>query len=270
HRLHGGEAMQTRDADVRDDLGLGAEQRGGELRLLGHPEIRGPRGDDEHGARRGRDVPLQRDAPSPRPFDDLDGRGGGGRANRLDVLGQAPRDEDRPLVARQEPLHDRAHLVRRLALGVDDLAGALAELAMMIDLGEPQVAEGQVPQLASRVAGRHLARGHAREQIGQTRLVRGRCEHDLDPTGIRPDAPGRSSRRHLPWWPCPPAPTSATSRSWPTWTTARRPWSTRCSGSPARSARTRTWPNACWTRPTWSARRASRSWRRTPPSGTAS
>ena len=62
--------------------------------------------------------------------------------------------------------------------------------------------------------------------------------------------------------------TSATSPSWPTSTTARPRWSTPCCGSPAPSASTPTSLTASWTPWTWSVRRASRSWPRTPRSGT--
>src|SRR4029450_7277932 len=114
-----------------------------------------------HPALGGWRCPRSGDPPSPGPFDALDRAAGRGRAHHVDVLGRGPRHEDRALVDRQEPLDDRADLPGRLALGGDDLAGPLAELAVMVDLREPEVAERQVPQVARAIAGGHLNRGRA-------------------------------------------------------------------------------------------------------------
>ena len=53
----------------------------------------------------------------------------------------------------REAAEDVRHLLRRFALGKDHLGHALAQGAMMVDLGETEVLKGQVTQALDGVVG---------------------------------------------------------------------------------------------------------------------
>ena len=59
-----------------------------------------------------------------------------------------------PSVPAEELLDDGGAVLGRLARAVDGLGHAEAQVAVMVDPGEPEVRIGQAPQLANRVVGR--------------------------------------------------------------------------------------------------------------------
>ena len=72
-----------------------------------------------------------------------------------------------------EPAEDIGNLFRRFALAEDHLGHALAEGAVVVDLGEPQVFEGQVTEAIDGFVGRELAPANLIEQIFQCLGVHG-------------------------------------------------------------------------------------------------
>ena len=67
----------------------------------------------------------------------------------------------------------RGDLLDGLALAEDHLGHALAEGAVVIDGGEAEVAEGELPQRLERVVDRDVAPAHALEQLADEAGIHG-------------------------------------------------------------------------------------------------
>src|SRR5262249_46506652 len=65
---------------------------------------------------------------------------------------------------RLEPLADRDHLIQRFALAEHHLRLPLAQGAVMVDAGEREVLEGEMPQTIERGVGRETAGGDVGQQ----------------------------------------------------------------------------------------------------------
>ena len=68
-------------------------------------------------------------------------------------------------------LGDPHHLIGRLALGEDHFGHAVAQRAMMIHLGEPEVFERHVAEPLERAIGVHFTGAHLIEQHPELILV---------------------------------------------------------------------------------------------------
>ena len=79
--------------------------------------------------------------------------------------------DEQPVAARDEPLSDGRHLLRRLALAENDLGEALAQGAVMIQRGEAQVFVGKVSQALESFVDRQIAVADRLQQLFQPRLV---------------------------------------------------------------------------------------------------
>ena len=84
-----------------------------------------------------------------------------GRARR--VVGARREDASSPAV--EECGEDRRDLLGRLALGENRLRGPLAELAMDVDPGEPEVAIGQLGEGLERVVRARRPGANTLEQL---------------------------------------------------------------------------------------------------------
>jgi len=79
--------------------------------------------------------------------------------------------DEQPVAARDEPLSDGRHLLRRLALAENDLGEALAQGTVMIQRGEAQVFVGKVSQALESFVDRQIAVADRLQQLFQPRLV---------------------------------------------------------------------------------------------------
>jgi len=136
--------VQAGHADVGDHPDVGPQERRGDLRLLGHGQIRRTSCQNENSTAARGDVPKQRDRARPWPFPQVHAGLLGHRPDRGTLVRFRPADQDGPLVPTQQLSHDAGHLVRSLPGGVDDLALTLSKLTMMIDARVSQVREGKV------------------------------------------------------------------------------------------------------------------------------
>ena len=156
----------------------GAEAEGGEDgdAFGGDGQVRGPGGhdDDVVPALGGRAEHDRRERAGARD----DARAGterlGHRGGRFDLVFVGPGEQHRS-VARLEQLLDHGGAVlRRLARPVDGLGHAQAQVAVMVDPGEPEVGIGHAPQEAHRLVGRAFAAGDLLNQ-----RTKGGSVHDL-------------------------------------------------------------------------------------------
>jgi len=74
-------------------------------------------------------------------------------------LGPHPGEED-AAVGAQHPLHDGFQVLRPLPLGVDGLGQAVAQLAMEVQLGEPEVGVRELGEVFQGRLGGDLPGGH--------------------------------------------------------------------------------------------------------------
>ncbi len=140
--------VEPRDSDVVEAFDLTTRAFGRHRRFFRHRQVRGPGGDDQHSSE-ARLAPLRgapRDATLMRvagPWKSLRQRLG---IRRIDA-------RDHHVVASgRQALRDLQDLCSRLTLREDHLRQALTKRAVVVDLGEPEILVGHVPQLIERSA----------------------------------------------------------------------------------------------------------------------
>src|SRR5256884_725472 len=149
------DAVHPRDADVVEARHLAPHQLRGDAGLLRDGDVRGPRGHDKHRPsvrlRRGpdrndrRSLVVRHPLPVQRLSEPLiDGAGGAGRQHQVVGLAHPLRDLDDPL--------------RRLAQAQDDLRISAAEVAVGVELREPEVLVRQIAEGLHRLAHGDLPR----------------------------------------------------------------------------------------------------------------
>ena len=162
------QAVDARDADVVEALDRVAGQLRGQRRLLGDGQVGGPRRDHENGPADGRiRVALaQVGETRARHVGELRHVPQHGRGD----VGLDPGDEH-VVPALLQPAGDLHDLGRGLPLPEHDLRQPAAHGAVMIDLGEAEVLEGQVLHQFERVIDRHLSARYPAEEVSHS--VRG-------------------------------------------------------------------------------------------------
>src|SRR6266852_9470714 len=147
-------AVDARDSDVIDMLNVVAHQFRGDDCFFGDRDVAGSSGHDhDHALAVQLAIALEHDGASDWPIlwpilCQVHSGGDGG----ILFLG-SPGREHVAAVGRQAS-EDVRHLARRFALGKNHLGHALAQGAMVVDLGETEVLKGQVTQALDGVVGR--------------------------------------------------------------------------------------------------------------------
>jgi hypothetical protein len=137
-----------------------AQKRGAHARLGHHRAVGGPSGHDRHPPADGRDVARHPSQPRPRVLLGFRRRAAHGRA-RVRV---GARDQDAAGAVGHHRAHDRLDLRGGLALRQHRLGRRLAQLAVVVDAGEPEIAEREMGQPFERGRGIHVAAAHGLEQ----------------------------------------------------------------------------------------------------------
>jgi len=157
----GEQAMNSGDADVVEMLHIVAHDFGGHDGFFSDRNVAGARGNYRDRAPAMLSVIfLQYDRASHLPifgFAHL-------LADRAELLGRGARCEDVAFVL-GELLEDAGDLSRRLPFSEDDFGHARAQSAMVIDLGEAEILEGQVTQAGDGIVGRNLLLPNVFEKI---------------------------------------------------------------------------------------------------------
>ena len=157
------EPVDARDADVLVHGDGRPEQLRADLHLAHDRAVGRAGGDHDDEAAGLRHAAGDPDAACERVLLGLRGHLADGRARR--VVGARREDASSPALEKRG--EDRRDLLGRLALGENRLRGALAELAMDVDPGEPEVAIGQLGEGLERVVRARRPGANTLEQLAE-------------------------------------------------------------------------------------------------------
>src|ERR1017187_271997 len=157
------QAVDAGDSNVVDMLNVVAHQFRGDDCLFGDRDVAGSRGHDHDDALAVLlAITLERDGPRQRT--ELRLGYGGGDGGVLFLGGARGRHV---AAVGGEPAEDFGHLTRRFALGKNHFGHALAQGAMVVDLGEAQVFKRQMTQALDGGVGREVLLSDLVEQLAK-------------------------------------------------------------------------------------------------------